>query len=114
MDIHVSAQTFRVQVVTLGGRFDAFSAPDVRQRLQELLNEGDKYFVLNLRDLTFMDSAAMAVLVSLLKSARTAGGGVTLVKPSNESALRILILTKFDRVFRLSETVEAAVREVWL
>ncbi|MFN8529670.1 MAG: STAS domain-containing protein [Anaerolineae bacterium] len=112
MDIVVDARTLRVQVISLSGRFDAFSAPDVRQRLQSLLNEGEKYFVLNLHDLSFMDSAAMAVLVTLLKGSRSAGGGVTLVRPANENALRILMLTKFDRVFQMADTVDAAVKEV--
>ena len=112
MDIQISERMIRVQIVTLNGRFDAFSAPELRQRLQGLQNAGEKYFVLDLRDLAFMDSAGMAVLVSLLKGARTAGGNVTLVKPSNENALRILMLTKFDRVFRLMDTLDSAVHEV--
>ncbi len=112
MEIQISERVIRVQVVTLSGRFDAFSAPDVRQQTQTLLAAGEKYFVLNLRDLAFMDSAAMAVLVSLLKGARTAGGGVTLVKPKDENALRILLLTKFDRVFKMVEDVDTAMREV--
>ncbi len=112
MDIQISEHIIRVQVVTLKGRFDAFSAPELRQSLQNLQNAGEKYFVLDLRELSFMDSAGMAVLVSLLKGARTAGGAVTLVKPTNENALRILLLTKFDRVFRLMDDVQSAVREV--
>lgn len=112
MEIVVDVRTLRVQVITLSGRFDAFSAPDVRQRLQGLLSDGEKYFVLNLHDLSFMDSAAMAVLVTLLKGARSAGGGVTLVRPANENAMRILMLTKFDRVFPMAESLDAAVKEV--
>lgn len=112
MEIRINERVIHVQVVTLSGRFDAFSAPDVRQQTQALLTAGEKYFVLDLRDLAFMDSAAMAVLVSLLKGAKTAGGGVTLVKPKDENALRILLLTKFDRVFRLVDDIDTAVREV--
>lgn len=112
MEVQINERVLRVQVVAMTGRLDAFNAPDLRARLQSLLDAGEKYFVLDLQALTFMDSAAMAVLVSLLKQARTAGGGVSLVKPANEAALRILLLTKFDRVFHMSENVDNAVREV--
>jgi len=55
----------------------------------------------------------LAALVSLLKQSRSAGGTVIMVKPVNENALRILMLTKFDRVFHMSDTVDSAVREVF-
>jgi len=113
MDVQVTERVLRVQIITLNGRLDAFYAPQLRKTYQALLDTGVIYFVLDLRDVEFMDSAAMAALVSLLKQSRSAGGTVIMVKPVNENALRILMLTKFDRVFHMSDTVDSAVREVF-
>lgn len=52
----------------------------------------------------------MAVLVTLLKSAHLAGGDVKLVWPREDAAGRILRLTKFDRVFDMATSVEAALK----
>lgn len=112
MDIQITEYVVRVQIVKLVGRLDAFNAPELRQRFQALLEAGCNRFVLDLSGLTFMDSAAMAALVSLLKQSRTAGGDVSMVKPQSEAALRILLLTKFDRVFSMFDNADAATRQL--
>lgn len=112
MELQITEHIIRVQVIAISGRLDAFNAPDLRQKFQTLLAQGSVRYVLDLHDLTFMDSAAMAALVSLLKQARTAGGAVNMVKPQSEAALRILTLTKFDKVFAMSDTVDLAIQQV--
>ncbi len=108
MDITVDEHIIRIVTVAPHGRIDAFNAATLRGRLDELLNEGVNRFVLDLSDVPFLDSAGMAVLISLLKRARQSGGDVKLVWPAEEAARRILRLTKFDRVFAMSETADMA------
>jgi anti-anti-sigma factor len=50
-----------------------------------------------------MDSAGMAVLVSLLRRSRQAGGSVKLIWPRSEAVRRTLQLTQFDRIFEFVE-----------
>jgi anti-anti-sigma regulatory factor len=45
----------------------------------------------------------MAVLVSLLRRSRQAGGSVKLVWPRSEAVRRTLKLTQFDRIFEFVE-----------
>ena len=80
-------------------------------RLDELLESGAQRFVLDLSEVPFLDSAGMAVLVSLLKRARQGGGDVRLVWPAEEGARRILRLTKFDRVFSMADSVAMALSD---
>lgn len=108
MEILVTEHIVRILVVAPQDRIDAFSGPQLRARLEQLLAEAVTNFVLDLSAVPFLDSAGMAVLVSVLKHARQAGGDVRLVWPKNENAGRILRLTKFDRVFDMADTVEAA------
>ena len=109
MDIQITERVTRVHIIALGGRLDAFNAPELRQQFSRLIEDGGKQFVLDLRRVDFMDSAALAALVSLLKQARQAGGDVNMVAPEIEGARRILALTKFDKVFNMHESVEEAV-----
>lgn len=110
MDVSVTDHTIRIVVVTPHGRVDAFNASELRGRLEALLGESVTKFVLDLSEVPFLDSAGMAVLVSILKRARQQGGDVRLVWPQQEAAQRILRLTKFDRVFQMADTAEAALQ----
>jgi anti-anti-sigma factor len=103
---HITVQ--RTSVITPEGRLDAFSAPELRKRLEALLADGVTRVVINLSEVPFLDSAGLAVLVSALKRARQAKGDVKLVWPQSENAQRIIRLTRFDRVFDLFDTAEAA------
>ncbi|MEI7643163.1 MAG: STAS domain-containing protein [Chloroflexales bacterium] len=108
MEITVHNHIVQIAVVTTDSRIDAFSAPKLRERLDALVAGGANRFVIDLSAVPFIDSAGMAVLVSLLKKARVADGEVVLVWPNEEAARRILRLTKFDRVFPMADDVESA------
>ncbi len=108
MDLTVSEHVIQIVKVELKERIDAFSAPRLREQMDALLAGGATQFVLDLSEVPFLDSAGMAVLVNLLKRAREAGGDVRLVWPQEEAARRVLHLTKFDRVFDIFESPEAA------
>jgi len=107
MDITVTEQVVRTVTVTPKERLDAFSAPSLRERLDGLLADGVNQFIIDLSQTPFLDSAGMAVLVSLLKRARQANGDVKLVKPTADAVLRILQLTRFDKVFEMLDTLPA-------
>lgn len=112
MNVSVTEQVTRIATVAPEGRFDAFSSPGMREQFDQLLNQGVTHFIIDLSDTLFMDSAGMAVLVSLLKQARQRKGQVKLVWPKQEPVRRILNLTRFDRVFEMANSVEAAVKDI--
>ena len=110
MNLEITEHTVRIIIASPKGRFDILSAPTVRAKLDELLAEGAVDFVVDLSETLFLDSAGMAVLVSLLRRARQAGGDAKLVWPGHEAARRVLTLTRFDRVFDIANSVEAALK----
>jgi anti-anti-sigma factor len=108
MKINFTEHTIRILIVEIHEAIDAFNAPQLRERLEAYQDDGVTRFVLDLSETPFMDSAGMAVMVSLLKRARLAGGDVKLVSPKLEGAKRILHLTKFDRVFDMADDAQTA------
>lgn len=111
MNMSITEHVIRIVIATPKQRLDAFSAPELRAELEQLAESGVQRFVLDLSEVPFLDSAGLTVLVSLLKRARHAGGDVRLVWPAEEGARRILRLTKFDRVFSMSESLAAALSD---
>lgn len=112
--LEVSSTDFsvRIHLLALAGRLDITTAGALREKQDALLNEGVARFVLDLSDLSFLDSGGFATLVNLLKRARAMGGDVVLVSPTNETVQRIISLTKFDRVFKLYPSKDDALKGV--
>ena len=110
-----SSSTIKIEItehvsVTLQGRVDAFNVPELRQKLDGYLKKGATNFLVDLAEVSFMDSAGLAALVSLLKYSRSVMGDVKLVWPKNPDAQRILKLTRFDRVFKMVNNIDDGVK----
>jgi anti-sigma B factor antagonist len=69
-------------VVAAGGELDLATSDVLRDALQELRDSGWRNFALDLRDVTFMDSAGVHAVVELLDAARRDGGELAVVRSS--------------------------------
>jgi anti-anti-sigma factor len=110
MTIDTVTHVIRISVVGTSDRIDAFTAPELRTHLDGLLAEGVTRFVLDLSRVPFLDSAGMAVLVSVYRRARQAGGNMVLVWSRADVVNRTLRLTRFDQVFSMADSVDAALQ----
>ena len=99
LEINSTEQVIKIAAITLKGRLDAFEAPALRKMCDIYMADQYTHFVFDLTDVSMLDSAGLAVLVSVLKRTRMKNGDVRLVWPREEAASRILKLTKFDQVF---------------
>jgi anti-anti-sigma factor len=71
-----------VSVVTVSGRVDSATAPDLQKALQALLDANHNQLVLELKDVDYMSSAGLRVLVSVQKAAKKNGGALRLAQLS--------------------------------
>ncbi len=101
MNITVAEEVKRTVTITVKDRLDVVSAPQLKSEVEKLLDQGVVDFVIDLSETPFMDSAGMAVLVTLLRRCRMKNGTVKLVWPRAEPVQRTLILTRFDQVFEV-------------
>ena len=99
LEITTNEQMIKIVTIALRGRLDAFEAPELRKKCDEYFENDFTHFVFDLSEVTMLDSAGLAVLVSALKRSRLKDGDIRLVWPIADAASRILKLTKFDRVF---------------
>ena len=80
------------------GELDLYTSPALRDSLESLVAQGTTRVVVNLADVAFADSTAMAVLVGAMKLLRAAGGELVLESPQ-PPVVRLLKLTGLDTVF---------------
>ena len=109
MTISVTDYAIHMAIINPQGRLDALSAPTMRDQFNKLFCEGTTHFVIDLSNTQYLDSAGLAVFVSLLKRVRKVGGDVKLTQPKQASVQRTLSLTRFDHIFEVADSVEAAV-----
>jgi anti-anti-sigma factor len=70
------------------------------------LESGRRRFVLDLRELTYIDSALIAEIIASLKRAAERSGTLELVTAPRSNVSEILRVTALDRVFRIHDTLE--------
>jgi anti-sigma B factor antagonist len=105
--IHTRQVNEHCATVALDGRLDANNAQTLKESLEQLIDGGTTYLVVDLGGVPFIDSAGLAALVSALKATRRVGGNVLLsgVQPQ---ARTVFSLTMLDQVFAIHPNVEAA------
>lgn len=79
----------------------------MKQRLVQAASEGLVRLVINLADVTVIDRAGLAALISGLKAAHQGGGDLRLACPGREVE-NILEFTRLDRVIQRYATVGEA------
>ena len=88
-----------VHTVRPAGDIDAATADPLREEILALVEaEQPEHLVIDLRDVTFMDSAGLAVLVRIRKQQLRHGGAVTVTNPIPR-VNRILKITGLDVAF---------------
>ena len=106
MEIEVTKANDMAAVVALKGRLDLLSAPALKAQLAAAVT-ATPHLVIDLGDVSFIDSSGLGALISGLRSARGAGGDLRIAKPSDQ-ARTILELTTLDRVLQPYPTLEEA------
>jgi anti-sigma B factor antagonist len=81
------------QVLELSGELDASSAPALRERLAEVATRGGGSLVVELSDLSFIDSTGLSVLLNAKRRLTRRGRAFAIVCPPGH-VRRILEVTK--------------------
>jgi len=94
-------------IVTAVGEVDVSTAPELRQRLRE--QPEDAIVVVDLSDVTFLDSTGLGVLVAALKRVRESdSGGELRLVVSRPQVAKVLEVTGLTGVFSIFSTLEEA------
>ena len=89
------------------GRLNMVAAPRLRSAIDRMLEDGSTRLVLDLANVSFMDSSGLGAVITGLKRARQAGGDLRLAA-AGEQVQTVMRLTNLDRVLRPHATVQDA------
>lgn len=80
----------------------------VRERIKDLLSDGQKKILLNLGDVTYVDSAGLGALISSYTTTKREGGQLKLVNLTKRIQ-DLLAITKLITVFDTYDTEQEAI-----
>lgn len=109
MEISISEGKNRVDVVTVAGRVDSATAPELEKSIRGQFDKNHHQIVVDLAGVEYMSSAGLRTLVSSLKTAKSHGGNVVIAKPSDR-AREVIELAGLNAVLAIYDDVVDAVR----
>ena len=106
MEIKCRDEGSDVLVVDVSGDLDARCAGDLKLTLNEKIEAGKVWVLVNLSEVPYMDSAGLGVLVSGLKNTNRQNGDLRLwgLQPDVRN---IFELTRLNKVFQIFEDEKA-------
>lgn len=81
--------------------FAVDEAAEFRQKVYELISQGQKHFELSFSNCNFIDSTGLGVLVSTYKKCMEADGSFKLCSVNNPQVLKVFKLTRLDKIFAI-------------
>jgi len=94
-----------VKVVQLSGILDGIKGNQLRRDISDVVASGSGIVLIDLQNVTFMDSSGLSSLISAQRMMRAAGGKLFLCSINDQTKM-LFELTKMDRVFEVFEDRE--------
>jgi anti-sigma B factor antagonist len=95
IELTLTATPGPAAVATVTGEIDQHTAPGLRTRALELIDQGHHHMILDLSGVGFCDSAGLSAMIGIWHGAQDAGGSLTLAAVPDR-LMRMLILTGVD------------------
>jgi anti-sigma B factor antagonist len=97
-----------IDIVELEGRLVMADAPEARQQLKTIIEQGQGKLIVDLKGVGFMDSSGLSVLISAYKAMRVKQGNMVLLHLS-PPVQSLIELTRLQQVFEIFSDEPAAI-----
>ncbi|MBD1832048.1 STAS domain-containing protein [Cyanobacteria bacterium FACHB-472] len=94
-----------VKVVQPSGILDGIKGNQLRRDISDVVASGGGIVLIDLQNVTFMDSSGLSSLISAQRMMRAAGGKLFLCSINDQTKM-LFELTKMDRVFQVFDDRE--------
>jgi len=98
-------------VLDATGEIDIYTAPEFKKAVDSVIASGQKHIVINMENVSYMDSSGFGMLLSATKKVKPDGGSINLAA-CGSAIERMLRVTKLDSVFQIHPNVEEAIKSI--
>jgi anti-sigma B factor antagonist len=100
----------RVVILELAGRLSVLE-PSLRDLAWELIERGERYFVICLANVSYLDNSGLGQLCWIYTVLQNRGGDIALIRPTPRIKT-LLHVTKLDTIFQSFECENEAVAAI--
>ena len=100
-----------VAVLSIHGHFNAAATPEFERIFNQYLDTGERRFILDLAELTFISSASLCSILAAAKKISTRNGKMV-VCALHGAALKVFEISGFAALFSIYPTEAAALKQV--
>jgi len=97
------------KILDVTGEIDVYTAPQFKEAVNGIIAAGQKHLIIDMGDVTYMDSSGFGILLSATRRLRPQGGTINLVR-CNTAIDRILRITRLNTVFATFDNVDDALK----
>jgi len=90
-------------LLSIEGRIDSMTSPDIQRRIDELILSGRRLLVVDIEQTSFVSSAGLRVFLSVHKQLKNVGGEIILYKIA-QPVLPVFVTGGFDKIFKIIAT----------
>ncbi|MCX6992879.1 MAG: STAS domain-containing protein [Kiritimatiellaeota bacterium] len=98
-------------IVSIQGHFNVGAAPEFERIFNQHLDAGERRFVLNLAELTFISSAGLCSLLATAKKIKEQDGNLVICALQGE-ARKVFEISGFAALFSMYSTEAVALKQV--
>ncbi|NOZ61238.1 MAG: STAS domain-containing protein [Calditrichaeota bacterium] len=100
----------KVEILAIKGYLDAHTAPSLENALQELVTAEKYQIVINFKDLAYISSAGLGVIMGFIENVRDHGGDIKLCE-MNAKIYRVFDLLGFPKIYDITDKEAEAVKK---
>lgn len=97
-----------VLIFKIDGDIDINTSPEVKKSFDKSISEKKAKILVDLKDVSYVDSSGLATLVEILKNMRAYGGKFKLINLSDK-VKSLFEITKLDKLFDIQADEESAI-----
>jgi anti-anti-sigma factor len=98
-------------VVSVVGRMDASTSSAYEKKLNELIAQGHKVFVIDFSGLDYISSTGLRSILVTANAIKAAGGKIALANIRN-AVKDVFDISGFGTIFQMNDSVESALRQI--
>ena len=96
-------------IIDITGEVDLYNSPNIKDMIIDKMNSGYKKIVLNLNDVSYIDSSGIGTLIYCRTTLNQANGQLKIIN-IKDSVKRIFELTRLVNYFNVFDSEEAAIK----
>ncbi len=98
-------------VVSLKGRMNAVTAPELEKKINSFISEGESCFVINFGNLEYISSAGLRVVLVVAKKLKPVNGRM-LISNLKGVVKEVFEISGFTSLLQIYETEEEALKQI--